>query len=111
MFVVLKTGNKQYTVSEGNFINIEQMDVEEGAKIVFDDILLVKNKDGTVLVGRPKVEGVTVEADVLKKYRDEKVTIFKFRRRKNSRTKGGHRQFKMKIKVTAIKFPNQSEEA
>jgi large subunit ribosomal protein L21 len=111
MFVVLRTGGKQYMVSEGNFVDIEKLDVEEGDRVIFDDILMAKDDNGIVLIGRPRVEGMTVEAEVLKKYRSKKVTIFKFRRRKNSRTKGGHRQSKVRVKITSIRFPNHAREA
>jgi large subunit ribosomal protein L21 len=111
MLVVLKTGNKQYRVSEGNFIDIEKLDAKEGEKIIFDEILLAEDDSGGILVGRPKVDGVIVEAEVMREFRSEKVMIFKFRKRKNSRTKGGHRQQKMRVKITSITFSNQSKEA
>ncbi|MDR1494484.1 MAG: 50S ribosomal protein L21 [Rickettsiales bacterium] len=111
MFAVLRTGNKQYTVSEGNFIDVEKLDAEEGGKVLFGDILLVEDAEGRVLVGKPKVVGVTVEAEVIKNHRDKKVMIFKMRRRKNSRTMGGHRQSKTRVRITSIVFSNYPGEA
>ena len=104
MFVILETGGKQYRVSEGNTINVERLDANEGDKIVLNNILFVQKDNGEIIVGQPTVENVEVEAEVVENYREEKVIIFKKRRRKNSRRKNGHRQEKTELKILNIKL-------
>ncbi len=103
MFVIVETGGKQYRVSEGNTIDVEKIDANEGDKIVLDTVLFLQNDNEEIEVGQPTLENVSVEAEVVKQYRDEKVIIFKKRRRKNSRRKNGHRQEKTQLKITNIK--------
>ena len=104
MFVILETGGKQYRVSEGNTINVEKLDANEGDKVVLSNILFVQKDNGEIIVGQPTVENVEVEAEVVENYREEKVIIFKKRRRKNSRRKNGHRQEKTELKILNIKL-------
>lgn len=104
MFVILETGSKQYRVSEGNTIKVEKIEANEGDKVVLDNVLFLQKDNGETLVGKPKLDNVTVEAEVLKNYKDKKVIIFKKRRRKNSRRKNGHRQFKTELKISQIKI-------
>lgn len=103
MFVVLETGSKQYRVSEGNTIKVEKLEANEGDKVIIDNILFYQNDNGETLIGKPKLDNVVVEAEVLRNYKDEKVIIFKKRRRKNSRRKNGHRQLKTELKILSIK--------
>lgn len=104
MFVILETGGKQYRVSEGNTIDVEKIDAKEGDKVVLDKILFVQKDNGEIVVGQPMVENAKVEAEVVENYREEKVIIFKKRRRKNSRRKNGHRQEKTELKILNIKL-------
>lgn len=104
MFVILETGGKQYRVSEGNTIDVEKIDAKEGDKVVLDKILFVQKDNGEIIVGQPMVENAKVEAEVVENYREEKVIIFKKRRRKNSRRKNGHRQEKTELKILNIKL-------
>ena len=103
MFVVLETGSKQYRVSEGNTIKVDKLEANEGDKVIIDNILFYQNDNGETLIGKPKLDNVVVEAEVLRNYKDEKVIIFKKRRRKNSRRKNGHRQLKTELKILSIK--------
>ena len=103
MFVILETGSKQYRVSEGNTIRVEKLEAKDGDKIILDNILFFQDDNNSVLVGKPKLDNVVVEAEVLRNYKDEKVIIFKKRRRKNSRRKNGHRQPKTELKILSIK--------
>ena len=107
MFVILETGGKQYRVSEGNTIDVEKIEANEGDKITLDTILFAQKDGDEILVGQPTLENIVVEAEVLKQYRDDKVLIFKKRRRKNSRRKNGHRQEKTQLKINSIKFLNK----
>ena len=104
MFVILETGGKQYRVSEGNTLSVEKLDANEGEKIILDKILFVQKDNGEIMVGQPVVENVKVEAEVVENYREEKIIIFKKRRRKNSKRKNGHRQEKTELKILSIKL-------
>lgn len=104
MFVVLETGSKQFRVSEGNTIKVEKLEANEGDKIILDNVLFFQSDNNETLIGKPKLDNVIVEAEVLKNYKDEKIIVFKKRRRKNSRRKNGHRQFKTELKISSIKL-------
>ncbi len=101
MFAIVEVGGKQYNATLNQRIQVDNLNQEVGKKITFDKILCVKNDKGLSL-GSPLVSGATVEAEVTKVYKDDKVLIFKKRRRKNSRRKRGHRQQKTEIKILSI---------
>ena len=90
MYAIIKTGGKQYKVSEGDVIKVEKIEAEAGDKIEFDQVLMVAGDD--VKVGSPVVEGAKVSAEVLDQKKDKKIVIFKFKAKKNYRKKKGHRQ-------------------
>ncbi|MEL0638315.1 MULTISPECIES: 50S ribosomal protein L21 [Marinomonas] len=102
MFAVIKTGGKQYRVQEGQTLKVEKLAIEEGGVVQFDDVLLVCNGDD-VKIGAPVVEGVKVTAEVVTHGRGDKVKILKFRRRKHSMKRMGHRQWFTEVKITGIK--------
>lgn len=102
MFAVIESGGKQYTVAPQQKIIVEKIEGENGSKVTLDKVLLFKDKDGNTNIGSPNVEGVKVEAEICKTFKDDKVLIFKKRRRKNSRRKKGHRQTKTLIKILSI---------
>ena len=95
MFAVIKTGGKQYRVSKDDVIAVEKLDGEDGATVVFDDVLMLGDR-----VGQPQVAGATVVGEVLRQFRDEKKIIFKHRRRKHHRRRNGHRQYLTLVKIT-----------
>jgi len=101
MYAVIKTGGKQYRVSEGDSLKIEKLDAAEGGDIEFDQVLMIGDGD-QVTVGTPVIEGGTVSATVESHGRGKKVHIFKMRRRKNSRRRMGHRQSYTEVKITGI---------
>ena len=101
MYAIIETGGKQYKVSEGDVIYIEKLDVEEGAEITFDKVLMAGEGDA-VKVGTPVVEGAKVTAKALKNGKAKKVDVFKMKRKKNERKKKGHRQPYTKVEITAI---------
>ncbi|EAQ63223.1 50S ribosomal protein L21 [Marinomonas sp. MED121] len=101
MFAVIKTGGKQYRVQEGQVLKVEKLAVEAGGNVDFNEVLLVSNGDD-VKVGAPVVEGVKVAAEVVSHGRGDKVKILKFRRRKHSMKRQGHRQWFTEVKITAI---------
>ncbi len=102
MFAVVETGGKQYRVALSQKIIVEKIEGEVGSKISLDKVLLIQDKDGVSKFGSPLVEGAKVEAEICKTFKDDKVIIFKKRRRKNSRRKNGHRQTKTLLKILSI---------
>lgn len=102
MFAVIKTGGKQYRVQEGQVLKVEKLNVEAGNAVDFNDVLLVSNGDD-VKVGAPVVDGALVTAEVVSHGRGDKVKILKFRRRKHSMKRMGHRQWFTEVKITSIK--------
>ncbi|MDG6774825.1 50S ribosomal protein L21 [Thiomicrorhabdus sp. ZW0627] len=102
MYAVIKTGGKQYRVREGQVLRIESLNAEAGDAVEFDEVLMV-GEGADIKVGTPVVEGAKVTATVESNGRGKKVTIIKFRRRKNrSKTKQGHRQNYTEVKIGKI---------
>ena len=101
MYAVFQSGGKQHRVAEGQTIRLEKLDVETGATVEFEQVLLVANGD-EVTVGSPLVAGGKVSAEVVSHGRGEKVKIVKFKRRKHSRKQAGHRQWFTEVKITGI---------
>ncbi len=101
MYAVIKTGGKQYRVAKGDIIQVEKLDVEEGASIDFDNVLMVGEGED-VKIGAPYVEGSKVTATVTSQMRGEKIEIMKFRRRKHHQKKTGHRQYLTQIEISDI---------
>jgi large subunit ribosomal protein L21 len=101
MYAVVKTGGKQYRVSAGEKLRIEQIPAEVGQEIVLDQVLAVADGDN-VRMGTPLVSGAKVSAKVLAHGRGDKVHIFKMRRRKHYRKSQGHRQNYTEIQILGI---------
>lgn len=102
MYAVMLTGSKQYKVQIGDTIEIEKLTQEPGDKVEFEQVLLIA-KGGDVKVGTPYLEGAKVLAEVVQQSRAKKIEIIKFRRRKHSMKKMGHRQYITSVKITGIK--------
>ncbi len=102
MFAVIKTGGKQYKVAMNDVILVEKLEVEAGADITFNEILMV-GEDSNLKVGAPLVQGASVSAKVLDQAQADKVLIFKKNRRHNYRRKRGHRQLQTVLRITDIK--------
>jgi len=101
MFAIIKTGGKQYRVTEGNVIKVEKLDGEVGKSITIDEVLMVGDDKG-VKTGEPLVKGASVTFEVLEQKKDKKIVIFKKKRRQNYRRKRGHRQQITVLRVTGI---------
>ena len=101
MFAVIKTGGKQYRVSEGSHIKIEKLMGEAGSAVTLEEVLMIGG-DKTPKVGTPFVKGAKVEATIVEQTRAAKVIIFKKKRRQNYRRKKGHKQPLTLIKITKI---------
>lgn len=101
MFAIIQNGGKQYRVSEGDKIEVEKLDANVGDKINLDVLLI--SKDGKVTVGKPVLKEVVCEAEVIAQGKGEKITVYKYKPKKNYRRKQGHRQPFTQIKIVAIK--------
>ena len=101
MYAVFRTGGKQYRASAGDTLKAEKIDADEGASILFEEVLMVGEGDA-VTVGTPLVPGGKVAARVLGQDKDRKIEVVKFRRRKNYRRTKGHRQHFTLIEVTEV---------
>ncbi len=101
MKATIVTGGKQYSVQVGDVLYIEKLNVNDGDKIVFDQILAV-GEEGAVKFGTPTVAGATVEAQHVKNGKAKKITVFTYRPKKGSARKLGHRQPYSKVEITAI---------
>ncbi len=101
MFAVIRTGGKQYKVAENDVIKVEKQVAEAGASVTLDDVLMVGDDAGTTS-GTPELSGVSVTATVLEQMRDDKVLVFKKKRRHNYRRKNGHRQYLTVLRITDI---------
>ncbi|MFP4588741.1 MAG: 50S ribosomal protein L21 [Candidatus Acetothermia bacterium] len=102
MYAIIETGGKQYWIEEGATVKIEKLpDKKEGDEVTFNEVLFVKDED-TVSVGRPYLSGTSVNAEVVEKGKDEKITVFKYKKRKGYRRTKGHRQPYMKVQVNSI---------
>jgi large subunit ribosomal protein L21 len=100
MYAIIRTGGKQYRVSEGDTLRVEKLEGDVGAAISFGEVLLLGGDK--VSVGKPLVSGAKVAGTILAQERAKKVIVFKMRRRKNYRRKNGHRQQYTEIKITGI---------
>ena len=101
MYAVIKTGGKQYRVAEGQTLKVEKLDIEEGAAVEFDQVLMIADGD-RIQVGAPYLEGARVSATVKSQGRSPKVLIVKFCRRKHYRKTQGHRQSYTELKISGI---------
>jgi large subunit ribosomal protein L21 len=102
MYAVIKTGGKQYRVSQGQKLRVEKLNGNPGDKITLDEVLLVGGAEGDPRIGQPTVAGAKVEATITAQDRAKKIIVFKFRRRKNYRRKQGHRQSYTELQIDAI---------
>ena len=110
MYAIIESCGKQYKVTEGDVIFFEKLDVEEGKKVTFDNVVLVSD-DKKVEVGAPYVKGVKVEGKVVANGKGKKIIVYKYKAKKNYRRTQGHRQPYTKIEITKIKTPAEKAEA
>ena len=101
MYAIIKTGGKQYRVSEGDVVYIEKLNVHPEESVNFDEVIAVGKEDGMV-IGAPVVEGAKVVAKVLKNGKGKKITVFTYRSKKDSKRKMGHRQPYTKVEIVSI---------
>lgn len=101
MYAIIADGGRQYRVEEGQELELDYREASAGDELTFDRVLAVSADDGLV-VGKPVVEGATVVASVVGTSQGDKIYVQKFRRRKNSRRRTGHRQLYTKVKIGKI---------
>ncbi|WP_296113683.1 50S ribosomal protein L21 [uncultured Anaerococcus sp.] len=101
MYAIIKTGGKQYKVSEGDLVRVEKLAYEVGETVDFDQVLLVSN-EGELKVGSPLVEGAKVSATVEDQNKDKKIVVYKYKPKKQYRKKQGHRQPYTLVKIDSI---------
>lgn len=101
MYAVIKTGGKQYKVTVGEKLNVEQITAEPNSQIELNEVLMIADGE-SVKVGAPFIEGAKVVAKVVSHGRGEKIRIFKMRRRKHYQKRQGHRQNFTQIEIVSI---------
>lgn len=101
MYAIIETGGKQYKVSKDSMIEVERLNAKPKGGAVFSNVLLVGDDD-KVQVGVPYLKGAKVIGECLRNFKGKKATSFKFRRRKSSKTKIGHRQLLSKVRIKEI---------
>jgi large subunit ribosomal protein L21 len=101
MYAIIQTGGKQYKVTEGEMVKVEKLPAEPGDKVTLDQVLMLKDDNGTK-IGDPLVAGAKVTAAVLEQGRGKKITVYKYKRRKNQRKKQGHRQAYTRLLIEKI---------
>ncbi|HMO14070.1 MAG TPA: 50S ribosomal protein L21 [Pirellulaceae bacterium] len=101
MYAIIADGGRQYKVEEGQVLEIDFRDVSSGDSLTFDRVLAVSDSENFSL-GRPTLNGATVTAKVIAQTQGEKIFVQKFRRRKNSKRRTGHRQDYIKVQIEKI---------
>ena len=103
MYAVIETGSKQYKVAKDDIILIERLEAKEGKAIKLGNVLLIK-EGNSVHVGSPYLKGATVTCELLDEVRGDKLVAYKYKKRKSSKKKIGHRQNLLKLKVKSIEL-------
>ena len=102
MYAVVKTGGKQYKVRPGQMVRVEKLEGAVGDTVALSDVLLIGGGD-SVQIGRPQVEGASVQAQIVEQGRAKKIIVFKKKRRKGYHKKQGHRQYYTQLRINEIK--------
>ncbi|HYK88626.1 MAG TPA: 50S ribosomal protein L21 [Acidobacteriota bacterium] len=105
MYAVIVSGGKQYRVSEGDVVRLEALEADSGAQVSFNDVLLVKS-DEKIYIGRPVVEGATVQGTVEQNSQGDKILVFKYKRKKQYKRTRGHRQHYSEVRIDKISLPS-----
>lgn len=101
MYAIIATGGKQYRVSVGDDLFIEKIDGEAGDAVKFDQVLAISDDNG-FKAGTPLVEGVSVDAEIVKQGKLKKIIVFKYKAKKGYRRKNGHRQPYTRVRINKI---------
>lgn len=101
MYAIVESGGNQYRAEPGKMLRLEKLDGEKGARVELTKVLLVADGE-TVKVGTPTVQGAKVVSEIVRQGRGQKISVFKFKRRKNYRRHTGHRQSITTVRVKEI---------
>ncbi|MEW5758378.1 MAG: 50S ribosomal protein L21 [Candidatus Omnitrophota bacterium] len=101
MYAIVEVGAKQYTIKEGDIINVELIGQGKAKSVELNKVLLIADKDD-IKIGKPYIKDAKIKAEVKGDFRAKKVIAFKFRRRKSSSTKRGHRQNLTRLLIKEI---------
>lgn len=101
MYAVVSTGGKQYRLTKGDIVDVERFSGEVGDQVVFDQVLFVGGEDGQS-VGDPTVSGARVVGSIVEQGKDDKVIVFKYKKRKMYRRRTGHRQLLTRVRIEEI---------
>lgn len=101
MYAIVEIAGQQFKVEKDQQLFVHRLEGKEGAKVSFDNVLLIDNK-GKVNVGAPAITGANVSAKIIEHLKDDKVIVFKKKRRKGYKVKNGHRQYLTKIQIESI---------
>lgn len=104
LYAIIKIGGKQQKVEEGKYIKTEKIDGEKGDQVEIGEVLAV-NRDGEMTVGKPYIDGAKIVGKIIEQGRDSKVTVFKYKPKKDYRRKTGHRQHFTKVLIEEIQVP------
>ncbi len=110
MYAIVNISGKQYKATEGARLRVPRQSGDSGAKLSFDDILLISNSDSTQ-VGKPNVSGAKVTATILDHGRERKILVYKKKRRKGYQRKNGHRQWYTEVEVQKIQLSTTKKKA
>ena len=103
MNAIIQSGGKQLKVKAGDIVEVEKLPVEDGAEVIFDQVLAIEAEDGKLNIGTPMVEGAKVTGTVKDLFRAKKIVVFKMKRRKSYRRTQGHRQSLTRVEIGEIK--------
>ena len=102
MYAVIRDSGRQYFVEEGQTVKVDRRDLEEGAPVEFDEVLVIGGEGAELKVGQPTIAGAKVVAESLGEMREKKIHVQTYKRRKNLIKHKGHRQTKLEVKITQI---------
>lgn len=103
MYAIFEAKGKQYRAEPDATLRLPTLDAEPGDRVTFDHVLLA-HRDDKIIVGQPSLDGAAVAVEVIRHGRDDKIVVFKMKRRKGYRRKQGHRQGFTEVRVTDIDF-------
>lgn len=110
MYAIVEIAGQQFKVEEGKKIFVHRLDVEEGNKIEFDQVLLIED-EGKITIGEPVIKDAVVEGKVLDNVRGDKVIVFKKKRKKGYRVRNGHRQNFTHVEIISINGKTSGKKA
>ncbi len=106
MFAIVETGGKQYQVEEGRYLDVELLDGEKDSKVIFDKVVMIVNGKKSK-VGQPYVAGASAEGTIVKHDKGKKIIVYKQRPKKGYRRKQGHRQGFTRVMISKIRTSAQ----